>query len=259
MNSCSTAGWNTCIVLSGFTLIHAEHQRVNSVNIPLFFSSITSSQSEHSLNLYSTQVTMWPFTGPDTEHADTFLSHRFRRQKDPSRFFVFCFLFLFFSALFLHSILLIMLPVGGEGRKPGSVPFMPFTPGASRRQLKAGLNIYLLRLREEHNKMPARCVCVFLPGRWAPWCRTVSPLSPAQCVHPPWPLVSPAVGQSGLDATGAVYAPQGIQRNLARVGPTVTHRPGSVHTCSRFTLPQREFPPSEQEAGTAVSSTEVFK
>lgn len=27
----------TCIVLSGFTLIHVEHQRVNSVNIPFFF------------------------------------------------------------------------------------------------------------------------------------------------------------------------------------------------------------------------------
>ena len=88
-------------MLSGFTLIHAEHQRVNSVNIPLFFSSITSSQSEHSLNLYSTQVTMWPFTGPDTEHADTFLSHRFRRQKDPSRFFFFVFCFCFFCFFLL--------------------------------------------------------------------------------------------------------------------------------------------------------------
>ena len=105
---------------------------------------------------------MWPFTGPDTEHADTFLSHRFRRQKDPSRVFFLFFVFVFF--VFFCSFSPLDPPhhaaCGGEGRKPGSVPFMPFTPGASRRQLKAGLNIYLLRLREEHNKMPARSVCV---------------------------------------------------------------------------------------------------
>ena len=33
----------------------------------------------------------------------------------------------------------------------------------------------------ERNTTTVCAVCVFLPGRWAPWCRPVSPLSPAQC------------------------------------------------------------------------------
>lgn len=212
----------------------------------LFFSSITSSQSEHSLNLYSTQVTMWPFTGPDTEQADTFPPHRFRRQKDPSRFFLLC----SFSTRTSSSCCL------WGGRKPGSVPFMPFTPGASRRQLSRSEHLSAPPERKTQ-QMCARCVFSYPAdelhgaGRSA-LCRRLS-------VHPPCALVSPVMGQSGLDATGAVYAPQSIQQNLARVGPPVAHCPGSVHIRSRFTLPQREFPPSEQESVTAVNSPEIFK
>lgn len=134
---------------------------------------------------------------------------------------------------------------------------MPFTPGASRRQLSRSEHLSAPPERETQ-QLCARCVFSYPAdelhgaGRSA-LCRRLS-------VHPPCALVSPVMGQSGLDATGAVLRSPVHSAKSRESGATpVAHCPGSVNTRSRFTLPQREFPPSEQESVTAVNSTEVFK